>query len=263
MEKLIKNLGLSIAEKIDAEQIFVSKHKIRGRNNYHLTILATTPCGVKLTELNPFVDMIIAEFPYVTYVIHQRSEIAKQLSAGHIYFHCICTPVKQLYKKEDLKDFPDFDNSVAREWLEDSQRHFDNRIAKTHAFMEGANFYFARGNNTLSLFMLHQVIELTYRAIELAILTHEKKSHDLKEHQKYLQLILPQLPIIFCTELPKEAQLLNVVNRAYSAVRYESNFEVDDHFVKVLFKKVERVQSQTNFIVKQLFDEFISRYSAQ
>lgn len=53
-------------------------------------------------------------------------------------------------------------------------------IDKANKFLVGATFYFKQQNLEYSAFMLHQVFDLMYRAIEVLVMGKDKKHTALK-----------------------------------------------------------------------------------
>lgn len=71
--------------------------------------------------------------------------------------------------------------------IDKAKKGFNKEIAKIQAFNDGAGFYLEKENYALTAFMVHQQIELAYRAIELFAMGKDKVTHSIRVHQNRKQ----------------------------------------------------------------------------
>ncbi|WAC41050.1 HEPN domain-containing protein [Pedobacter sp. SL55] len=115
-----------------------------------------------------------------------------------------------------------------RQWADMAQKDFSAGMARITSFYEGAQFYVQKQDAAVALFMLHQVCELSCRALTVGLLGSEKRSHKLQEHEKHLALLLPNFKLLpSIADGVTDASMLTLLNKAYTAVRYESKFKVE------------------------------------
>lgn len=238
------SIAKKIAASIQVEQIFGLHYPAPGNTRDHLVILLPASAGVKHTELIPFIDMAIANHEGVTFQLYQRIEFRTALTEGNLYFHWACTTAHELYSEPELPELPKFNIPQLKSALKDANKRFQSGMERTSAFLDGALFYQEKGNPALTAFMLHQFAELTYRTLEIAILNREKRTHDLHQHQQYLWHILPQLAPVFPADTPDEIQMLKSINLAYSAVRYENNYDIEESHILLLFERIKQFKDQ-------------------
>ncbi|MFC1223419.1 HEPN domain-containing protein [Pedobacter sp. BG31] len=216
-----------IAQAIAVERIYGFEYGSGDNFGLHLLILACSPDGAKLTELDPFVLMAINE-EKTSFRIYQASEIRRLQTEDSIYHLSICCHSNLLYEADEATPMPQFSVEDLRQVRLRSAAAYDSAMLRVASFSEGAKFYIEKNDDTVALFMLHQVCELTCRALEIGLCGNEKRSHQLEQHRKYLKKLLPEFEII-----PKEFDveagrlMLNMMDKAYSAVRYESGFSAE------------------------------------
>ena len=123
-------------------------------------------------------------------------------------------------------------------------------LSKADQFLAGAKFYFKRQNLAHCAFMLHQVFDLTYRAIELLIMGKAKKTHHIQAHQCYIKPYVRPLAELFNQNDEEDIYLLYLLDEAYLAVRYENSYQITEAETIRLFEKNAFIEStwQTRFI---------------
>lgn len=233
-------IAKKIAASIQVEHIFHLNYPAPGNTRDHLVILLPVSAGVKHTELVPFIDMAIANHEAITFQLYQGIDFRTALTEGNLYFHWACAKEHELYSEPGLPALAKFNISQLKLAIEGANKRFQSGMERTSAFLDGALFYQEKGNLALTAFMLHQFAELTYRTLEIAVLNREKRTHDLHLHQEYLSLILPQLALVFPADTPDEIQILKSINLAYSAVRYENTYDIEESYIPLLFDRIKQ-----------------------
>jgi len=246
----LKKVGEAIAGKISVEKIYCLSHT--DNNTFHLIILIPASCGTKFTELEPFVRMATNSSRDITYTFYQTGEIRAALKKGNLLFHLACIEPNLLYDKQDSPGLPQSKAENLLDWKSEANAQFKDGIAKATAFLEGANFYNDKNEAGLTVFMLHQFIELTFRALELALLAKEKKTHSITLHQELVTPLLPQLGVLFPADTSEEKEILKTLNNAYSAVRYEQNHQVNEAFIPAIFDRAHPLQKRAETIISEL-----------
>jgi HEPN domain-containing protein len=246
---LIK-LGEAIAKKISVEKIYCLCHT--DSNTHHLIIIIPASCGTKFTELEPFVRIATNASKAITYTFYQTGEIRAALKKGNLLFHLACIEPNLLYNKADSPNLPQSKAENLLAWKREANAQFKDGAAKATAFLDGANFYSEKNDAGLTVFMLHQFIELTFRTLELALLAKEKKTHSITLHQALVIPLLPQLGVLFPADTSEEKEILKTLNNAYSAVRYEQNHQVNEAFIPTLFYRAYLLQKRAETIINEL-----------
>lgn len=243
----------AIAAKINVERIYCLMGAENNVQSDHLILLLPPDSvGVKFTELEPFVKMVISNREDITFAMFHTGEVKSALEAGNLFFHLACSDDTLLYRKPNSPALPVATAEELLAWKNAANDRFNDGVDKTTAFMEGAEFYRDKDEIGLTVFMLHQVAELTYRALELCILTKEKRTHDIAAHQKFLTPFIPQLGLTFPADTTEERDILKTLNNAYSAVRYEQNHTVKKEHVPILFERITKLQEKSKVIVREL-----------
>ncbi|EHQ26911.1 HEPN domain-containing protein [Mucilaginibacter paludis] len=246
----LKRIGEVIAEKIAVEKIYCLSHS--DNNTHHLIIIIPASCGTKFTELEPFVRIATNASKAITYTFYQTGEIRAALKKGNLLFHLACIEPNLLYNKADSPDLPQSKAENLLAWKSEANAQFKDGAAKATAFLDGANFYSEKNDAGLTVFMLHQFIELTFRTLELALLAKEKKTHSITLHQELVTPLLPGLGVLFPADTPEEKEILKTLNNAYSSVRYEQNHQVNEAFIPTLFYRAYLLQKRTETIISEL-----------
>lgn len=172
---------------VDVERIYV--HKILQSADLHQTmlILISDHCDKCLSELAEVVGSIFREQQTYRFVLHRVQSVRDAIGIGNIYFYSVCRFENQIY----CKPGSDFELAAApldfRAIREKARQRYQSERDKINSFLIGTEFYFEKGNYAQSAFMLHQTVELTFRAVEHLITARSKITHSIKAHQNYMQ----------------------------------------------------------------------------
>lgn len=232
----LKNLVNRIADLLIVEQIYETSI-ISCSGKKELFILVPSQPAMALAELKPIMNMLFegySDYGYRLFYVHQVKE---NLSRGNLLFYEVCQLKNQLYINP-LSDYKLFtENNDAELFLVKAKQNFLREMNKVIAFNEGTAFYFEKQNYAIAAFMVHQQIELAYRAIELFAMGKDKVTHEIRVHQKHVSNYLPELAGLFDETNDAERKLMNQLDNAYLAVRYENDYQISkDKLLKAMEK---------------------------
>jgi HEPN domain-containing protein len=252
----LKGIIDQIIALVDVERIYVHKYEKEEICHTVLTILIANTCTKSPAELLPLVNILFNEQQKLRFTLHPAHQIKDAISKGNLYFYSICTEDSLLYRKPG-SDYELIPTSLNQgEMLENARKLYDSEEEKIKAFVSGADFYLEKENYAQSAFMLHQAIELTYRAIEYFITGRSKITHSIKAHQKYLEPYSTELSNIFLTDHERDTQLLKLLDDAYLAVRYENSYQINKLDLSALRVKASEVKLAAFKSYQQLLIRF-------
>ena len=185
-----------------------------------------------LNELKPLLNIVFngqTDFGYRLFHVH---EIEQVLQAGSLFFDYATIPQNCLFSKSESF----LDRAAAKPIAELVKSIYQQEIEKASNFLLGAKFYFKKQNFEYCAFMLHQVFDLMYRAIEVLIMGKDKKTHSINAHQFYVKPYVKPLSKLF-NQHEEDVALLHLLDEAYLAVRYENNYKINKTDVVTLFEK--------------------------
>ncbi|SOD12240.1 HEPN domain-containing protein [Pedobacter xixiisoli] len=231
-----------IADAIAVERIYGMEFLYGGENCLHLIIVALSSDGIKIGELEPFVRMAIKQNDKLTFKIYDRSEIRKLQREGSIY-HLVCCDVSNLlYEASGADEMPTFTKEMIKKWSVEAEANFRAAMSRIASFDNGAKFFIENTDTAVALFMLHQVCELSCRALEIGMCGREKRTHNISQHLKFLRSMMPEIRIIPNDGL-FDRGLLEQLDKAYSAVRYESGFSAEGIDIKAVYLLAEEFRN--------------------
>ncbi|MEJ2884374.1 HEPN domain-containing protein [Pedobacter sp. GR22-6] len=207
-----------------------------------LTIVLPRSSKIHATEARPLIGMVMADHPEYTFSIFTVPDIKRALQYGSVVFFAICQEENLLYQSEGSADLlsPDI---TANAVLKKAKRNFEKEWKKITGFGDGFQFYMDQGNLTLAAFMLHQVVELSYRTVELLVIGKDKTTHSILNHQKLLKGYSAELASLFDEQDEAEMALLTLLDEAYRSVRYELDYEIDQEQLQQLSAKADLLKT--------------------
>ena len=127
--------------------------------------------------------------------------------------------------------------------------NFKQYIQKALDFSETAGYLVDRRPSDITLFLLHQAAELTYRGILNHLNGYDKKIHEIRALKKYIRRCAPESGGIFTDDTEEESRLLSLLESAYLKARYEQEFRPSKEGISNLFERVTTLQEAAVHIV--------------
>lgn len=187
-----------------------------------------------LNELTPVLNIVFngqTEFAYRLFHVH---EVEQALQEGSLFFYYATNFRNCLYSKPASY----LDSGGAKPIAGRVRANYRHEVNKANKFLAGAKFYYKQQNFEYCTFMLHQVFDLMFRAIEVLVMGKDKKTHRINAHQLYVKAYVKPLAELFSND-EEELCLLHLLDEAYLAVRYENDYKISEPDVVRLFEKVD------------------------
>lgn len=233
-EETVMRLLKRIAAAVPIQYIYLHNNFFTGKAVREMLIMVSFKHVRILNELTPVLNIVFngqTEFSYRVFHVH---EVERALLDGSLFFYYATAAQNCLFSKSGS-----FLECGAPEFIADrvssTYRHETNKAKK---FLSGAKFYFKQQNFEYCAFMLHQVFDLMYRAIEILVMGKDKKTHRINAHQLYVKAYVKPLSELFNDD-EEELCLLHLLDEAYLAVRYENDYMISKPDVIRLFEKVD------------------------
>jgi hypothetical protein len=227
-----------------------------------LIILLPSSDKLHITEIRPLVAMVLSRYPEYHFRIFYTQEIKRSLDYGSMVFYPICRDENQVYQSGCYHT--ELSNGMtAKVVLNKAKQNFKTEWKKVSDFKEGFEFYLKQDNYPLAAFMLHQVIELSYRTAELLVIGREKISHAVRNHQRLMYQYVPELGLIFNPDDEKDMTLLTLLDEAYRSVRYEHTYLIDRHQLQAILTKANLMKMLITTLYKLTVTQFTVHMKAE
>lgn len=255
----LNELIARINKLIPVERIYLSQFQYKETSFKELVILFPNSSKLHITEARPLLNMVMADIPEYRFRVFYLHEVKQALLQGSIVFYSICREENLIYQLEGSDHVLLLPNLTAKAVSNKVKRNFEKELKKIGGFREGAAFYMNRQDVVMSTFMLHQVIELSYRAAELLVIGRDKISHSICNHQKFIQQYVPELGLVFNSQDEEEMKLLALLDDAYRAVRYENIYTVNDEQVLFFMSKADLMAK----LIAELYKVMVAQFTEQ
>ncbi|MBO9673304.1 MAG: HEPN domain-containing protein [Sphingobacteriaceae bacterium] len=232
-EKIVRLLK-DITAAVPAQYIYLHRHFFADKAAQEMLIMVSFKHVRILNELTPVLNIVFNGHMELSYRIFHVHEVEQALLEGSLFFHYAVAAQNCLFSKSGR-----YLNGGAPQLIADQvSAAYRYGIDKANKFLSGATFYFKQQNFEYCAFMLHQVFDLMYRAIEILVMGKDKKTHRIKIHQLYIKPYVKPLAELF-SHSEEEDGLLHLLDEAYLAVRYENNYQIGETELVRLFEKVD------------------------
>lgn len=227
-----------------------------------LIILISDKKNAVLSEMIPIFNTILADYPNYWYRIYFSYMVKDGIKKGNLFLYDTCVPGNLLYS-DPTSDFILIPDSLSiNNLLDRANRNFQKEMNKVKSFKEGSLFYFEKENYPHTAFMVHQQIEISYRAIEVFTMGKDKITHSIRVHQNYVRPHMLELGSVFDETNAEEDKLLRHLDDAYLAVRYEDGFQIRKEKIVLAMEKAEIVHDMVNEIYSDMLNIFKIKYNS-
>jgi HEPN domain-containing protein len=190
---------------------------------------------------------------HVAGTICQSEYLDKMLAEGQIYYTLACTDEKLVYSNTEWKK-PDIDVLFRNEMIQKARNIFYKGFAKAQTFLELAQMQ--QKLPAISMFMLHQAVEICLYVLMKALTGRAKRTHHLEEMLLYSFRYNDQLPLLFLDGDEENQRLLDLLNKAHRDSRYTDQYQVETQDLSVCLEKVQKLHE----ITEQTFLDLVKRY---
>jgi len=246
-----------LSKLIPIERIYLNDFEYKETRCKELVILLPSSSKLHITEVRPLVNAVMAGYPEYRFRMFYTQEVKHALRYGSMVFYTICRQEKLVYQSECHHTELSTD-LCAKSILKKAKRNFKKEWKKVTDFREGFNFYLKQENYPFAAFMLHQVIELSYRAAELLVIGKVKISHSVRNHQKLMQQYVPEFGVLFNEADEYEMTLLTLLDDSYRSVRYQDTYTIDLEQLSSISLKADLMEKQIGLLYELIVTQFMA-----
>ena len=209
---------------LEEVQSCFNDEKLKQRCNY---------CLLLVTESTNRIDYEVQDFSNahyklgnVTILCHAKETIEEAFKANSRFFITVCNEGKLVYGHDGLTNFYVPAHFIPTQAGEKALKHFSYRIPLAEGFLIGAGECLNKGQYSVCVFMLHQVVEQVCIGLIRFFMAYRSEIHNL---HKLLRLCttFSSAPIkLFLSGSPEDERLFDMLLKSYAAARYKSNFIV-------------------------------------
>ncbi|MDR7131270.1 HEPN domain-containing protein [Algoriphagus sp. 4150] len=171
-----------------------------------------------------------------------RNYLGKELRNGNLFFLTHFHSGKLIFKKEGVKDLSEMDGEKLKERMglvsHDLYKNWEtSNLFWRHAMQEQEDL-----NWGMSLYFIHQSLELRLRGLILAWEGYERKSHEIRILLRECYQFIPELIVVFPQDCIEEKHLLQTLEDAYCKARYKLDFPIKRKIAELLTDRARQIQ---------------------
>jgi HEPN domain len=257
-DERILHLLKEIIAAVPVQYIYLHHNFLANNTAQEMLIMVSFKHVHILNELTPVLNILFNGQMELSYRVFHVHEVEQALLEGSLFFYYATAAQNCLFTRSGCF----LDDGKPKLIADQVSANYRHGIDKANKFLTGAVFYFKQQNFEYCSFMLHQVFDLMYRAIEVLVMGKDKKTHRIRIHQLYIKPYVKPLSALF-NDSEEEVGLLHLLDEAYLAVRYENSYVIGKQDVVCLFEKVDLLyviaEQVYQGIMNNHFDQEVSR----
>ncbi|MVZ67445.1 hypothetical protein GQF61_16445 [Sphingobacterium sp. DK4209] len=207
-------------------------------------------------EITPKMMNCIKEYENYLIKCFVAFQAREKVKKGNIFLFCTCQPENLVYQKPDSKFSPipnDFDPSACLALSKEVQQR---DLKKIEEFKDGYYHFKSRSKYAMSSFMIHQVLEQTYRNLEIILMGKDKITHSIRCHNATLCKIYPYDKPVFDVDQTEDNDLLEILEEIYRATRYEDDFQISLETLERIEQKMKALTELSETIIIKITTDF-------
>jgi HEPN domain-containing protein len=220
----------------------------------HLLLIISPRCTTPFTELEPVLEFAYLKDSRVSCSLHQYSHAKEGLQKGYVFYSLALQPQNLIYDSKEL-ELPQVPAEALEKLKKESMGTFEGYHKRAKQFLQCATELHEQ-LSPLVAFMLQQTAELTLRGVLLSLNGYDKKTHELPCLLKHLRRCAPPLQDVFPADTEEEKQLLQTLENAYVASRYQLDFSLPEEKLQLLFSRVTHLLQSATQIVNNVLSKF-------
>lgn len=216
----------------------------QSRTCMHFDFLIITREGRKEKEHEVFdkISKCEKETMHITAVVHSISAVNEALEKGMAFFTNVYDKGVIVYDSGNTPLIsPELNKLTKEDLIENRKRYWNKWFCLAKRFYETACNCVANDRNDVAVFMLHQAVELTCIAALRTCIGYRPSTHNLKRLFFLIENFTLNMRLVFPRSTNEEAELFNILYRAYSDVRYKEEYSISANTVFVLTQRVKEL----------------------
>jgi|GEM_PF-1168330 len=201
-------------------------------------------------EHQPIVELFSAGDEKLCCSVHKLSDIHQALASGQVYFSLSCTSENLVYQR-CATPLPKVLPETLSQLIEKSRHAFGIGMNKARKFFEGAQYYQQVNEQALTMFMLQQAAETTFRSTSIALYGSERRTHSIRSLKRFNHRLAPQLNDIFPGGSPDEERLLELLEDAYLGARYNPDYRISEDEARSISVRVLRLLESAQAVFEE------------
>lgn len=210
-------------------------------NQVELAIVVANSFNTRFPALEPILQLATLQHTTVHCSVHQEAHVLTGLRSGHIFYSLCCIPGNLVYDNGQ-EDYPVTETADLNRIKATQQKVFAAIFQRAASFLDCSRALLQRPTDHLIAFMLHQAIELTYRAVLLSLNGLEKKTHEIRVLMKLAQRSALPLNMVWVTSQCDLTQLILFLDAAYIKARYQVEYCSAGVDFRLIYNKVRELQ---------------------
>ncbi|MBB6611538.1 HEPN domain-containing protein [Pontibacter sp. Tf4] len=175
----------------------------------------------------------------VTVLAHRHETIEKALSRQSRFFCRAFREGALLYVASGFVTMPALPDVCPRKAAEKAITHFYNRFDLAQGFFCAAENALENGYFNCAVFLMHQVVEQSCRALIRVHMAYRSDIHHLGRLLDLCCCFSPEPARVFAGNTPEDTRLFSILAKSYLEGRYKDEFQVDEADARQLYRKVK------------------------
>jgi HEPN domain-containing protein len=217
--------------------------------NIDLLLVIPNKNNIPFSELEPVIEIPYLKESRVTCSLHNEGVVLEALRNGHIFYSLHFTSENLIYNDKAI-NYPVPSTQAVQEMKQRAREKFLQHFERAEDFYTSAEFLYQKRTGKIIAFLLHQAAEFSYRGVLLSLNGYDKRTHEIHSLKRHSRRCAPQLNTIFSSDAEEEKRLTELLNNAYLESRYDSNYEVNENDLNIIFEKVKVLQNTCKELVE-------------
>lgn len=208
-------------------------------SHYYLLVLITKPSDSN-NSIQDKIENTCHSFIPVTVIVLNIDQFIIWLIQGHSFATTVQKIAVPLYETIPLQKITSVSEDQSKNSLVCGSQPQTEAFDKD--FLAGAEFYLARRQHNLSLFMLHQAMEhllLSYLKKKIGL---QFNTHDLNKLIRYCAMVSYKIHDVFSMDNSEAQRLFQLIQKGYIDTRYKGGVSIAAQDILSIIEKIKEIR---------------------
>lgn len=212
-------------------------------HHYDLLFVQSSTTLYKEHEISDLISNRFSSDVSVNVLSHSVNSVRSELNEGNPFFSQIFNEGEVLYLADDAQLEVEQRNPKPTIVERKQRREYERSFALSESFLELASEALGSNSHDAGIFLLHQSIEQLCIASIKAHLKYKPTTHNIFKLISLVSCYLPEARDIFPCNTTDERELFDFLKKAYSDVRYKSDYRVPPNVAFSLLVRVNEFKT--------------------
>jgi hypothetical protein len=246
LEKLVK----TVLEFLPLHSIYTSVESTDIAPRTIITLILSKECTIDSEDVEPLIKRVMKSYPQFTFALFELWWANDMWKQGSPFFMLNATESELVYSSDTDNVIFSLKHKNSKKLIRNAKKQYLEINAWAHNSFTYITWYERYGEYKQAAFHLHQALKYTFQIASWILRGEYTSSESLRDQQLYIGDVAPAFGKLFDPENAEEQTVLEQLDNACTAVRYNETFEFTEDAVLLGIAKAKQFSNDVAKLFK-------------